>query len=169
MPSAAFELSVSIGGDSFSASGKHDLVLKAFEDFKTLTGRSGDPAPTKPRGSARKTKSNSGGASSSTADGLLLPAFVKSIKLAGNKEKATAILAWAAENGKDRLTTNEVENLWKKTHFKVASNLSRDLGAAAKEGWIELEGKAPDQAWVIHGFGKTALASWGEADAGKKG
>jgi len=44
MPSStgSFELSVSLGENSFSASGKHDLVLKAFEDFKALTGRSGD-------------------------------------------------------------------------------------------------------------------------------
>lgn len=89
---------------------------------------------------------------------------MKGLELAGNKERATAILAWASESGKDRLTTNEIEGLWKKTHFKVAGNLGRDLGLAAKEGWIALEGKAPDQAWVIHGFGKDALASWGKPD-----
>jgi hypothetical protein len=165
---AVFELSVSIGGNSFSASGKHDLVLKAFEDFKALTGGSvGDPTPTKPRGS--KTKSNGGGASSPSTDGFPLPAYVKAIKLVGNKERATAILAWASENGKVRLTTREIEDLWKTTHFKVAGNLKRDLGLAAKEGWVAREGKGSDQAWVIHGFGKTTLASWGEPAADNKG
>jgi hypothetical protein len=38
-PANSFTLSVTLGEDSFSASGKHDLVLKAFEDFKALTGR----------------------------------------------------------------------------------------------------------------------------------
>jgi hypothetical protein len=66
---------------------------------------------------------------------------VKGIKLAGTKERAPAILAWASENGKDRLTTNEIEGLWKKTHFKVAGDLGRDLGLAAKEVGSRLRGR----------------------------
>jgi hypothetical protein len=163
-PSAQFQLSVSLGGDSFSACGKHDLVLKAFEDFKELTGQARDSLPSKGRGSATKTKPATGAANASLG-GLPLPAYVKSLKLAGNKERATAILVWAAENGKDRLKTTEIESYWKTTHFKRPGNLGRDLGLAAKEGWIALEGKPPDQAWVVHGFGKEALASWGKSEA----
>jgi hypothetical protein len=42
-PASSFTLSVTLGEHSFSASGKHDLVLKAFEDFKVLTGQGDVP------------------------------------------------------------------------------------------------------------------------------
>lgn len=164
-PSASsFTLSVALGSDSFSASGKHDLVLKAFEDFKALTGRSRDRAAPTVRAPATKAKPAGSSATTSAPAGVPLPAYIKTLKLSGNKERATAILVWAAENGKDRLTTSEIEREWKKTNLKPPGNLGRDLGLGAKEGWIALEGKAPDQAWVVHGFGKQALASWGKAD-----
>ena len=163
-PASSFTLAVTIGKNSFSASGKHDLVLKAFEEFKALTGRSKDPAAPTVRAPARKAEPAGSSATMSAPAGVPLPAYIKTLKLSGNKERATAILVWAAENGKDRLTTSEIEREWKKTNLKPPANLSRDLGLAAKEGWIALEGKGNDQAWMVHGFGKQALAGWGTAD-----
>ena len=158
-PNASFELSVSLGDDSFFASGKYDLVLKAFEEFKAMTGRSvaaGSKAaprtgPAKQRGSG-----SDGGQNASAASGLLLPAYIDMLTLMGNKERVTAILVWSAENGKEALTPAEIKALWVKTHLKPAANLSRDIAAAAKKGWIASEG----QGWVAHGFGKKAVAGW---------
>jgi hypothetical protein len=166
MPSStgSFELSVSLGENSFSASGKHDLVLKAFEDFKALTGRSGDSTVPKGQGSTTRAKPGASGKVTSSSGGLPLPAYLSTLKLAGNKERATAILVWSTGDGQERLTTAEIKALWTKTHLKPASNLSRDLGEAVKKGWIVLEGKGQEQGWAAHGFGKKAVSEWVAAE-----
>ena len=100
----------------------------------------------------------------SSSGGLPLPAYLSTLKLAGNKERATAILVWSAGDGQERLTTAEIKALWTKTHLKPASNLSRDLGEAVKKGWIVLEGTGQEQGWAAHGFGKNAVSEWVAAE-----
>jgi hypothetical protein len=161
-PSASsFALAVTLGQDSFSASGKHDLVLKAYEDFKAMTGRGGVPAPASATGKTGKagasTKQPATGSTTTTADGLPLQGYLAELDLPTNWQRVTAILIWSADHGgKGSLTTGEVKKLWAKTHFKSPGNLSRDIGVAAKNGWIMTEGKAH----FAHGFGRKAASEW---------
>jgi hypothetical protein len=137
-PTGSFDLSVSLGEASFSASGKPDLVLKAFEDFKALTGHA-DVAQQASAG--RRTTSAKRASSASPPSGdLSLPAFLARLKIKGGAQVGTAIIAWSAQyDGKDRLTPKEVEVLWKRTKYKVPStvgNLTRDLNKAVKAGLL---------------------------------
>jgi hypothetical protein len=157
-------MAMSFGDSSFSASGRHDQVIKAFEDFKGLIGRSGASAsvvsPTaKPAKTTAQPKVPSPGsvAFASKADGLPLQGYLAGLDLPTNWQRATAILIWSAEHdGKENLTAGEIKKLWAKTHFKSPGNLSRDLGVASKNGWIVYEGKH----YFAHGFGKKAASEW---------
>jgi hypothetical protein len=166
MPPAAgsFVLAVTLGQDSFSASGKHDLVLRAFEDFKTLTGRGTPASPVPPASKAGKTsgtKSQAATSATAAADGLPLQGYLAGLDLPTNIERATAILIWSADHGgKERLSAAEIKSLWAKTHFKTPGNLSRDLGVAAKNGWIVPEGNGTARVYFVQGFGKKAASEW---------
>lgn len=127
-----------------------------------MTGNGGSEAATKPATRPKQT-GRTGGSGGTTGSGagpasVPLPAYIDSLRLAGNKERVTAILVWSADAGKEQVTAAEIKALWSKTHLKPAGNLSRDIAAAAKKGWITSEG----QGWVAHGFGKKAAAGWVE-------
>jgi hypothetical protein len=159
---APFELSVTLGDASFSASGEADLVLRKFAEFKALASPSGAPTAAKPRkviAQAEPTPDVSPDVKSPTT--LPLKPFLSRHKLRGNKEKAAAVLAWSAESGeKHKLTFAELETLWKRTGFKTPTNLTRDVRAAAKEGWLESEGAGKDEVFFIAGYGEGVLAGW---------
>jgi len=94
---------------------------------------------------------------------LPLKPFVAALKLRGNKEKAAAILAWSAESGSEpALNIADLEKLWRKTPFKMPSNLARDLRNAEAEGWLRREGKegSPEARYSITGYGEDAVAGW---------
>jgi hypothetical protein len=157
-PTSLFTLDVRLGEDAFSASGKPDLVLKAFEDFKALTGHIGDgPQPTTsakraPRERHIKTPHGE----------VLLQEFLAKLKLKGNAQVGAAILSWATQHGeKDKLTTLELHELWEQTEHKAptpASNVTRDLGPAIKKGWVKKEGKGKGQTFHAQAYGQKEVA-----------
>jgi hypothetical protein len=159
VPSAtgSFALDVRFGEDSFSASGKPDLVLKAYEDFKALTGHGGDHPPpiVAAKRAARSTQTN-------THDEVLLQEFLTTLNLKGNGQVGAAILAWSAQYGeKEKLTVLELHELWEQTEHRApspASNIPRDLASAIKKGWVKKEGKGQGQTFHAQAYGQKEVA-----------
>lgn len=163
------DLSITIGDASFSARGDTSTVLDAYGDFKTLIAAGGSQASSsraRTRDDLVRKPENSPSSAKRTTS-LPLKPFLQQYKLQTNKEKATAILAWASESGEQSaLTASEVEKLWKKTPFKAPGNLTRDLRSAESEGWLDSAGKAgsPEATFSINGYGEGIIASWAKDD-----
>jgi hypothetical protein len=163
MPSSigSFELSVSLGGSSFSSSGKPDLVLKAFEDFKALVGHGGEIAPASAGSSVR---SPARAKRAGSHESVPVQAFLSKLKLKGNAQIGAAILSWSAQHGEnEKLTPSELHSLWEQTEFKPpspASNTVRDLAPAVKKGWVKKEGKGAGQTFYAPAYGQKEVAKW---------
>ena len=146
-----------LGEDSFSASGKPDLVLKAYEDFKALTGHGRDDQP--PRVAAKRAVRST---QTETHDEVLLQEFLAALNLHGNGQVGAAILSWAAQHGeKQKLTTLELHELWEQTEHKVpapASNIPRDLTSVIRKGWVKKEGKGQGQTFHAQAYGQKEVA-----------
>ncbi|MBS1895557.1 MAG: hypothetical protein JST59_30015 [Actinobacteria bacterium] len=161
----AFELAVTFGDASFSARGNTSTVLDAYADFKDLLQvRTG--APRKPA-AERDDEPDRSGADKAPMDDVKAPTnlplkpYLGQFGLPGNKEKATAVLAWSAESGAEvALTIDEVESLMKKGGFKAPANLGRDLRQAESEGWIDSSGPGRSSKFSINGYGEGVLAGW---------
>jgi hypothetical protein len=160
------DLSVSNGTWTFSAAGETQVVLDAYEDFKQSVMSSSTPEKNaKPKSPASTDVGKASKAPEPVKNATTLPLkpYLKRLKLGSNKEKATAIIAWAGESGHETpLTIAEIEKLWKKTPFKAASNLRRDVRDAENEGWLDSEGKSgsPDKTYSINGYGEDIVAGW---------
>jgi hypothetical protein len=163
MPASAssFTLSVTLGEDSFSASGKHDLVLRAFEDFKMLTGQSGAPDAPEQTGTARRKARPK---ASRAAGDLTLPAFLGRLTIKGGTQTGAAIVAWSAQHtDKEKLTPAEVQTLWKQTRYKLPSNLgnlTRDLNKAVKQGLLRKEGERKGQVFYADAYEQQQVEAW---------
>jgi hypothetical protein len=164
MPASAsgFTLSVTLSEDSFSATGKHDLVLKAFEDFKALTGQSDAPDAAAGKGAVRsKTKAPK---APKPSGNMTLPAFLARLTMKGGAQTGAAIVAWSAQHAnKDKLTPGEVQSLWKQTKYKVPSNLgnlTRDLNKAVKQGLLRKEGDRKDQVFYADAYEQQQVEAW---------
>jgi hypothetical protein len=173
-PASSFTLSVTLGNDSFSASGKPDLVQEAFEDFKALVTHGGSGAATSPRRKApgapktrrraRRTDNDGPSGSLPHSDEMPVQLFLAGLKLKGNSKIGTAILVWAAKHtDTPRLTPLQIHELWEQTEFKPpspASNTVRDLEPAVKKGWIKREGRGAGQTYSAPAFGLKEVAKW---------
>ncbi len=164
MPASAssFTLAVTVGEHSFSASGKHDLVLKAFEDFKALTGQGDVPDASGQKGTAvGKAKPPK---APKSPDNMTLPAFLARLTLKGGTQTGAAIVAWSAQHtDKDKLAPPEVQALWKQTKYKVPSslgNLTRDLNKAVKQGLLRKEGERKDQVFYADAYEQQQVDAW---------
>jgi hypothetical protein len=148
------ELSVTLGGASFTGTGPADQVMTALEKFSELVvnadvdilaegtgGEEGEPAAeVKPAAPDEKEP---------------LPVFLKSKKLKGNVETATAIAAWAQKHdGKTEGVRNgEIAAYWRTTNLREPGNLGRDLGNAIKAGLLHREAGR----YTVTGFGKESI------------
>ena len=159
-----FELAVTLGNSSFSASGDPDLVLRMFGEFKELAAATPDPPSRAERREPTESAKPSGGGSTVDTTNLPLKPFLSRLELRGNRERATAMIAWSAESGgAKQLTITQINELWKKTSFKAPSNLGnlgRDVRSAAKEGWLDSEGTGKDEVFSINGYGDGVVAGW---------
>ena len=163
---SSFTLSVTLGEHSFSASGKSDLVLKAFEDFKALTGRDDvvDAAEQKSTavGKAKPQKVPK------SPGNLTLPAFLARLTLKGGVQIGTAIVVWSAQhNDKNKLSSTEVRALWKQTKYKLPSNLgnlTRDLNKAVKQGLLRREGEHKSQVFYADTYEQHQVEAWATSD-----
>ena len=153
--SDAFELSMTVGNSTFSASGPVKAVMDAFGEFKALlTEEPAKPADVPAKEDPPGAASVSGPTQSSTT-GVPLAQFVGREDLKGNAQIATAIVAWAADReSKASLTIPEIRDYWsKKTSIKLPQNLGRDVRAAAKKGWLEQSGDG----YSASGYGRKTL------------
>jgi hypothetical protein len=172
-PASSLTLSVTLGEDSFSASGKPDLVQKAFEEFKALTGHPRDAAAVAPRkdaGSRRSGNGKANGSGAKTSGDLTLPAFLARLKLQGGPQIGTAIVAWSAQYGDEaKLTSSEVEKLWKRTRYKVPStlgNVTRDLNKAVTKGLLRREGEGRGVVFYANAYEQSEVEKWVADDSG---
>jgi hypothetical protein len=160
-PASSFTLSVTLGEDSFSAEGKHDLVLKAFEEFKALAGRGDAPDVAEQKGTSRKAKPPK---ASKPSGNMTLPAFLARLTLSSGPKTGAAIVAWSAQHGdKNKLTSSEVRELWKETKYKLPStlgNVTRDLNEAAKKGLLRKEGKGPSLVFYADAYEQEKVETW---------
>lgn len=168
MPASAssFALSVTLGEHSFSASGKPDLVLKAFEDFKVLTGRGDAPGAAEQKGtSAGKVKPPK---VPKSPGNMTLPAFLARLTLKGGAQTGAAIVVWSAQHAdKTKLAPPEVQALWKQTKYKLPSslgNLTRDLNKAVKQGLLRKEGERKDQVFYADAYEQQQVEAWATSD-----
>jgi hypothetical protein len=165
-PAGSFALSVTLGDDSFSASGKHDLVLKAFEDFKALTVQGDVPDAASQKGAAAG-KAKPPKAPKSPGN-MTLPAFLARLTFKGGAHTGAAIVAWSAQHSdKDKLTPAEVQALWRQTKYKVPSNLgnlARDLNKAVKQGLLRKEGERKDQVFYADAYEQQQVEAWATGD-----
>ena len=155
----ALELSITLGDAMFQASGPADLVMQALDEFKVLaTTTPGGKTKAKPQPEDPPQEGDDGAAATppqkSPASKVLLPQFLQSPSIKGNSKIATAIVVWAADHdGKSNLATGEIEKYWKRTPLKVPKNLSRDIGAAVKNGWLLQEKRR----YSASGYGREAI------------
>lgn len=164
--SGEFSLSITLKDAAFSAQGDVSTVFDAYKDFKSLLSMKpeagGEASTTDLPGGPSHESSAQSDLSASHTD-LPLKPYLSELKLKGNKEKATAIVAWSGSSGaKAALTLTEIEKLWKKTPFKAPSNLARDLRQAEAEGWLHREGKSgsPDATFQLNGYGQQIVEGW---------
>jgi hypothetical protein len=159
---SSFALSVTLGEHSFSASGKSDLVLKAFEDFKVLTGRGDAPDAGGQKG-ATASKAKPPKVPKSPGN-MTLPAFLARLTLKGGVQIGTAIVVWSAQhNDKNKLSSTEVQALWKQTKYKLPSNLgnlTRDLNKAVKQGLLRKEGEHKSQVFYADAYEQDQVETW---------
>ncbi|MGE5282228.1 MAG: hypothetical protein ACM3N0_07905 [Chloroflexota bacterium] len=164
MPTSAssFTLSVTLGEHSFSASGKSNLVFKAFEDFKVLAGQGDAPDDAERKGAtAGKTKPSK---VPKPPGNMTLPAFLARLTLKGGAQIGTAIVVWSAQHSdKNKLTPAEIQALWKQTKYKLPSNrgnLSRDLNKAVKQGLLRKEGERQSQVFYADAYEQQQVEAW---------
>lgn len=127
--STDFDLAVKFGDAEFKASGSSELVMQAFNDFKSLlddpvVGAHASQAPT---------------AASSSADSKSKPPFAVFMKREWPNQaaKATAIFTWAKRyDGRDRLKPGEMAGYWKRFD-KKPGNPTMACQGAEKKGWLE--------------------------------
>jgi hypothetical protein len=165
-PARSFVLSVTLGEHSFSASGKPDLVLKAFEDFKALT-RKGDAYDAAVQKGTAAGKAKPPKAPKSPSN-MTLPAFLARLTLKGGAQIGTAIVVWSAQHtDKNKLTPAEVQALWKQTKYKLPSNLgnlTRDLNKAVKQGLLRKEGQRKEQVFYADAYEQQQVEAWATSD-----
>jgi hypothetical protein len=139
----AFSLRVSYGPASFEAAGPGELVLQAFAEFKDHVKPVAAPTPTTEADSAtegngskpdEKSDVTSGGGSNSEP----LPVFMDQFDLKGNAQTALAVAVWAKHSRNEtELDPDGLKEYWRTSRHKVPANVGRDVGVAAKEGWLE--------------------------------
>lgn len=143
------QLEVKVGQTAFSASGDGELVLRAFGDFQehlrqlpdqlaaspaeepervTETETPAAPAPrTEPEKPTTETHDDQ------------LPVFLKRRpNLKTNAQIAAGIAVWGNRyRNQEEFTSDDMETFWRGSGHRVPSNVPRDMGTAAKEGWLQ--------------------------------
>lgn len=147
--SNGFTLDVAIGRATFSSSGDSVDVLKAFADFQELIKKpTADlEAPDTHEGEAIDDAGGGTGSSGTVDNGsgamskekVPLRVFLDSKKLPrGNAIIGLAIAIWAKRYANvNEIDVDSAKAYWRDSGRKIPANISRDLGSAATEGWLE--------------------------------
>jgi hypothetical protein len=161
------DLSVTVGGASFTGAGAADRVMVALERFSELVANHGagpTPAATVSEaadelGTAAQAKAEPDAQPTapqeSPASKVPLPKFLQRETIKNNSHIATAIVVWAADHdGKATASLEEIEGYWKGTPYPVPKNLRRDVTAAVKKSWLIRE---DDKSHTATGYGREAI------------
>jgi hypothetical protein len=150
--SVTFNLDVTLGQASFSASGSSQDVLNAFSDFQELVAGAplrsvnGLPSPDEmenaTRGSLLPASPPDHGADSQM-EKVPLRVFLDSKVLPrGNSVIALGIAMWAKRyDDTAEVDAETMKQHWRMSGRKIPTNIPRDLNTAASEGWLERRGK----------------------------
>jgi hypothetical protein len=150
-----FNLSISLGESSFTASGSPELVLSAWNEFKTMVQ---EPPPAQDTTNGKKRERDPGSGDKRAAgrrnedgaDRVPLPVFMKSRKWDNMAEYATGIFVWAKRHDdKEQMKPGDMVTYWKKV-AKKPGRPANVCAAAAREGWLESAGSG-NYAVVGHG------------------
>lgn len=165
--SQQLDLSVTVGGASFTGAGPADVVMAALERFSALVAEHGFAPP--PASSVGEIQDDAGADAAqdeepaatatppreSAASKVPLPKFLESDKIKTNSEIATGIVVWAADHdGKPSISTGDIERYWKGTRLKVPANTSRDISKATRKGWLV---KGDGNTHSASGYGREAI------------
>lgn len=169
------EIEIDIRGSRFASRGGAHEVLQAFEAFRQFfptvdlqepqeTFSDAPAAPTTEQSPAPNVEQNEQQAG--LTDNVPLPVFLSSKKLPrGNNVLALAITVWAKRYKLEDVVTQEsIRNHWKNSKKKVPANLSRDLSAAAKEGWLERHANSTGT-YSITSYGEAHFDAFAPADS----
>ena len=137
-----FDLSITVGDATFTASGPSTLVMKALDEFKGLVA-------TPPPRRQQREKADEAKGDTSVGDGTgAIPGIDKPLSVfvkrtwANQAAKATAIVLWARERDKKpSLKPGEIEDYWRKTPGKAVKNPAQVCSDAVKKGWLHGEGR----------------------------
>lgn len=155
----SFRLEIGLGDATFSAEGEPSLVMQAFKAFRDEIHGS---TPQPPDGKSKEPDKDEEEVGdhdrelnpdphAQFAKGSPLPVFIKEKGPKTNAEAVAVMAVWAnANQGTAEFTTDVMEELWRRSGRKKVSNLARDMGAAANNGWLDKAGR-----------GKFTLPSYG--------
>jgi hypothetical protein len=137
-----FRLEVSFGDASFAAEGSVKQVMDAYAVFRQDAVGEQPPSvapkadPPKPSGKAKAEKQNPQGGRTP------LPVFLQSHPPKNNAEAVAVLATWATEHGGEaEITTKLIQKLFRQSGRKMPKNLSRDIGTAETNGWLDKDGR----------------------------
>lgn len=173
--SGALSLDVELGAAHFHAEGAGKLVLDAFEHFRAFYAEHGGTAAPASKDSQQQSAGTGAAAATPAAgvqgaseggESIPLSVFLDSKKLPrGNAAVALGIAVWAKRHKKEEVVdADSVKAHWRISKRKVPSNIPRDLGAAASEGWLERLPNASGK-YSVTGYGEKAFDELPAPDA----
>jgi hypothetical protein len=146
----SFRLEVSLGEASFVAEGQTKQVMDAYAVFREDALA---PAATASKivPEVKHQKQESTHVKASDGQRTPLPVFFKAHPPTTNEQAVAVLAAWATEHdGVTEITSKIIEDLWRKSGRKKAGNLGRDIGNAAKQGWLDSVSRGK---WTVPGYG----------------
>lgn len=158
----SLSLNVTLGRATFKARGDAAAVLGAFGSFQEFyaaqdaTVDEGEPVEEFSGDGSAQQETTLPSAERNAGDSVPLSVFLAKKKLPrGNAIIALGIAVWARRyKGEEVFTADTMKAFWRDSKKKVPSNIPRDLGSAASEGWLER---------LATGAGNYGLTSYGEA------
>ena len=148
------DLSVTVGGASFTGAGPAGRVMEALEKFAELVASADLDTLAEPSG-VEEGAPAADVTPAAPDEKEPLPVFLRSRTLKVNPETAAAIVAWAQKHdGKTQgIRLSEIAAYWRGTTEKEPGNLGRDLGTAIKTGLLHRE----NGQYTVTGFGKRSI------------
>jgi hypothetical protein len=151
-------LSITIGGSSFSGAGPADQVTAAMDKFTDLLAAQGSEPPPRPPATDEKDETSDPPGDkpappAGVGEKVPFGVFMKR-KFPNQHATAAAIFTWAKRyDGKESMKPGEMETYWKKV-LKKPGNPTAVCQNAEKQGWLENVGGGQ---YAITGHGEKSV------------